>query len=79
MSFERKSLCVVVPLDPAKGLRYNEPVCDYESDDDLEQIYKITTLDKDWVNLTADGHITSDCKSSYMTDSDEELEHWHND
>lgn len=42
MSFERKSLCVVVPLDPAKGPRYTELVRDYEeSDDDLDQIYKI--------------------------------------
>lgn len=44
MSFERKSLCVVVPLDPAEGPCYTEPVRDYEeSDDDLDQIYKITT------------------------------------
>ena len=43
MSFERKSLHVVVPLDPAKGPCYTEPVRDYEeSDDDLDQIYKIT-------------------------------------
>jgi len=44
MSFERKSLWVVVPLDLGKGLRYTEPVRDYEqSDDDLDQIYKIIT------------------------------------
>ena len=43
MSFERKSLLVVVPLDPAEGSRYTEPVHDYEeSEDDLHQIYKIT-------------------------------------
>lgn len=43
MSLERKSLGVVVPLDPAEGPRYIEPVCDYEEiDDDLGQIYKIT-------------------------------------
>lgn len=43
MIFERKLLRVVVPLDPAEGVRYNEPVCDYvKSDDDLDQIYKIT-------------------------------------
>ena len=43
MIFEKKSLCVVIPLDPAEGPRYTEPVRDYESDDDLEWIYKITT------------------------------------
>jgi len=43
MSFERKSLWVVVPLDPTEGLCYTEQVYDYEeNDDDLDQIYKIT-------------------------------------
>lgn len=37
MIFEKKSLCVVVPLDPAEGARYTEPV----RDNDLNYIYKI--------------------------------------
>jgi len=44
MSFERKSLRVVVSLDPAEGARYTKPIRDYEeSEDELDQIYKITT------------------------------------
>ena len=43
MIFEKKSLCVVVPLDPAEGSRYIDLVRDDESDDDLDCIYKITT------------------------------------
>lgn len=43
MRFENKSLCVIVPLDPAEGSCYTEPVRDYESDDNLDYIYKITT------------------------------------
>ena len=43
MIFEKNYLCVVVPLDPTEGSRYTEPVRDYESDDDLDCIYKITT------------------------------------
>ena len=58
MIFEKKSLRVVIRLDPAKGSRYTEPMCDCESDDDLEYIYKITTLEQDWVNPTADGKIS---------------------
>lgn len=42
MIFEKKSLCIVVPLDPAEGPCYTKPVCNYESDDDLDQIYKLT-------------------------------------
>ena len=45
MIFENKSLCVIVPLDPTEGSRYTEPVCDYESDDDLDCIYKILMWD----------------------------------
>ena len=40
--FKKKSLHVVIPLDPVEGLRYTELVNDYESDDDLDCIYKIT-------------------------------------
>ena len=42
MIFEKKSLCIIIPLRPTKGLRYTEAVCDYESDDYLDCIYKIT-------------------------------------
>ena len=42
MGFEKKSLRVVIPLDPAEGSRYTELVHDYDSDDDLDYIYNIT-------------------------------------
>lgn len=58
MIFEKKSLHIVVPLDSAKESRYVEPVHDYESDDDLDYIYKITAQEQDWVNPTADGRIS---------------------
>lgn len=46
MSFEKKSLRVVVLLDPTKGSQYTKPVFDYkESEDELDQIYKITMQD----------------------------------
>ena len=65
MSFERKSLCVVVLLEPAEGPHYTEPVYDYEeSDDDLDQIYKRTAQDQDWVNSVADRWISWDRESS---------------
>lgn len=42
MSFEKKSVRVVVSLDPIEGACYTEFVHDYEeSEDDLDQIYKI--------------------------------------
>ena len=47
MIFEKKSLRVIVPLDPAEGWHYSKPVHDYESDDDLDYIYKIIVQDQD--------------------------------
>lgn len=77
MLFKRKSLHVVVPLDLVEGPRYTKPVHDYEkSDDDLDQIYKITAQDQDWVNPIAARRIAWDRKSSCTSNSDEELEHW---
>lgn len=40
MIFEKKSLRVILPLDPAEGSRYTESMHNYESDDDLDCIYK---------------------------------------
>ena len=42
MIFEKKSLHVIIHLDPTEGSRYTGQVHDYESDDDLDCIYKIT-------------------------------------
>jgi len=44
MTFERKSFRVVLRIDPAKGVCYTKHVRDFvEEDDDLDQIYKITS------------------------------------
>lgn len=43
MIFEKKTLRMVIPLDPIEGSHYTELVRDYESDDDLDCIYMITT------------------------------------
>lgn len=33
MSFDRKSLCIIVPWDLAKGSHYTKLICDYEESD----------------------------------------------
>ena len=45
MIFEKKSLCVIVPLESVEGSRYVEPAREYESDDDLDCSYKIIAQD----------------------------------
>lgn len=42
MIFEKKLLLIILPLYPTEGSHYTKPVCDYESDDYLDCIYKIT-------------------------------------
>ena len=66
-------------MDLAGGPRYIEPIRDYEeSDDDLDQIYKITARDQDWANLRANGRIAWDRESSCTSYSNEELKQWQN-
>ena len=78
MTFEKKSLRVLVPLDPAEGARYAKPIHDFlEDDDDLDHI-KFRVWNEDWIKPTDDGKITWDRDSSYTLNSDEELEHWQN-
>jgi len=79
MSFEKKLLRIVVPLDPTERTCYTEPVCDYEeSEDHLDQIYKIKMRDQDQINPIVDGWISWDREISCNSDSDEYFEHWQN-
>lgn len=41
MIFEKKSLHIIIPLDPAKGSCYTKLGHNSESDEDLDYIYKI--------------------------------------
>jgi len=76
MTFEKKSLRVVVPLDPIEGAQYTESVHDDNSDDDLNYIYKITIKGEDWVNPTIDGRISWERENSCTSDLDEEIKQW---
>jgi len=49
-------------------------VRDYENEDDLDYIYKLTVGEKDWVNPTVDGLISWERETSWTSDSDEEIE-----
>ena len=52
MIFEIEGTRVIVPLDPAGGERYTDPIWEEE---DFDHIYKLTGWDNDWINPTADG------------------------
>jgi len=78
MIFEKKSLRIVVPLDPAEGAHYTKLVHDDESNDELDFIYHITTGDQEKVNPTTNGRISWERDSSCTSDLDEEVERWQN-
>ena len=42
MIFKKKSLCMIVPLDPAEGECYTKPMRNDGGDEELDYIYKIT-------------------------------------
>lgn len=57
MIFETKSLCVVIPLDPAKGLCYIEPVHCKESDENEDHSYRMSVQRQEWVKTVEDRRI----------------------
>lgn len=65
----------MVLLDFVEGPHYIEPVRNYEIDDDLYHIYRITAQHRDSVNLEMDGRIAWDHKISCTSNSNEELDH----
>lgn len=71
MVFEKNGTKVVVHLGPSKGVWYTKIVRDEYGDDNIDHIYKLTTGDKDWINLTADGWISWEKDSSWHSESDE--------
>ena len=74
MEFENNGTRVIIPLDPAKGERYTEPV---HVDDDIDHIYKMNVHDEDWINPRADGKLNwENYIGSCFSYFDEELDNW---
>ena len=54
MEFESNGVRVIIPLDPAEGQGYTELV---RTEDDIDQIYKLTLREGDWINPTTYGNL----------------------
>ena len=74
MTFEGKDLRVILPLDPSQGERYTEPLRD-EDQNHSETIYNITAQEEAYEGPPTVGWESG---SSYMTDSEDNLESWQN-
>lgn len=75
MVFESEGTQVIVPLDPAEGKRYTEPLWEEE---EVDHIYKLTMRDEDWINPMADSVLCREKYSKCSSDSDGEIENWKN-
>jgi hypothetical protein len=74
MAFESGEYRVITPLDTSEGGSFVEPTClDLE---EINQLYRTTTHDEDYVNPTADGILIWWSITSCATDSNTGLENW---
>ena len=74
LSFEDNEMRVVSPIDPLEGQRYVKPVYNEGKGDYLDQIYNVTAMQEDYINLTTDGNLRWKSASSCTSDSGEALE-----
>jgi hypothetical protein len=58
MTFEGDGLRVIAPLDPDEGRRYTEPIREEDRAYELENIYKLTARQQDYINPTTDGNLS---------------------
>jgi hypothetical protein len=71
-------LRVITPLNPNEGRRYTEPIREEDRDYELENIYKLTTGQHDYINPTTNQNIIWRSESACSSDSKEALENWQN-
>jgi hypothetical protein len=74
MNFEGNGLKFIAPLDPDEGPRYTKPIREEDPAYELENIYKLTTRQHDYINPTADGNISWRSESACSSDFEEALE-----
>jgi hypothetical protein len=78
MTFEGDGLRVIAPLDPDEGPWYTKPIREEYYAYELENIYKLTTRQHDYINPNADGNLRWRSDNVCSSDSEEALENWNN-
>ena len=76
LSFEDEKMRVLSPIDPLERQRYVEPVYNDGQGDYHENIYNVTALQEDYINLTTNGNMSQKSASSCTFDLGEDLENW---
>jgi hypothetical protein len=78
MAFEGDGLRVISPLDPDEGHRYTKNIREEDHAYELENIYKMTAGQQDYINPTTYGNLSWKSEIACSSDSEEELENCHN-
>ena len=78
MTFEGHNIKIIAPLDPSIGPCYTKPIRVEEETREIDDLYKMTAMQDDYINPTADGTLSWRCASSCTSDSEEGLENWKN-
>ena len=76
MTFEGDGLRFISPLNPDEGLCYTEPIREDDYAYELENIYKLTARQQDYINPTVDGNLSWRSDKVCSSDSEEALENW---
>ena len=78
MTFKGHNIRIIAPLDPSMGPCYSEPIKAKEEVREIDDFYKMSTTQDDYINLAADGTLSWCCDSSFISYSEEGLENWKN-
>ena len=76
MRFEGHNIRIIAHLDPSMGPLYTKPIKAEEEVKEIDDLYKITATQNDYINPTVDGMLSWCYTSSYTSDSKEGLENW---
>jgi hypothetical protein len=69
MMFEGDGLRVIAPLDSDEGQRYTEPIREEDHTYELENIYKLTTRQHDYINPMMNGNLSWRSDNACSSDS----------
>jgi hypothetical protein len=71
MTFEKDGVRVIAPLDPNEGPRYTEPIREEDHAFELENIFKLTARQQDYINPIVDGNLSWRSDNACSYDSEE--------
>ena len=73
MTFEGHNIRVIIPLDPSSGPRYTKPISVEDEVREIDDFYKMTTTQDDYINPTIDGMLSWNYDSACTSDFEEGL------